>query len=616
MIPTAPVDASLRQHGMANELLVVSLGRILADEVRVEADEAHAVIQHIWQHLRSQRANDGGLPLLPALDSAGLTAFGDFQVRPSPAGVVGVVRPPHQVARELADLLVKLARSGRDSLDGPAAACVAVADRTLTRLAPSGRPITAPDALLRALEAFRPRDASAALAALYARWMRATDSGRTTAAARPSAALALGIGRPRPVPAAAPATARVQSAGIGLGAQLPRLLFAPVEAPASPETRVRARANAVAPTRTVSEHPRVTTAADAAIVRAGETMSTFTPSLPTTGRRRGLVPAFTGVGLTVVLALGAAGFAWRPDSAAHLGALGRSMLARVVPAAGAATPVAPPVATTTEPGRARQVLRAEATAGPPYAPSFDPTTHRLVFHSGKERPALREAALDADGDVAGVSTVRVDAARSNHAEVSPDGRLLAFDSDVDGTRGVYVAARDGSNPRRVSGAGHAAIPSWSPDGEWIAFARAEAGRPQVWNVWTVHVPTGRLERRTTHRVGQPWGASWFPDGRRIAYNLEDALIVRDLGTGRAETFRTPVPGRRVRTPAVSPDGTRIVFQVRDDGAWVLNLASRTPSRVLADASAEEFAWSPDGRRVAYHSLRGGEWGIWLLDLAP
>ena len=92
--------------------------------------------------------------------------------------------------------------------------------------------------------------------------------------------------------------------------------------------------------------------------------------------------------------------------------------------------------------------------------------------------------------------------------------------------------------------------------------------------------------------------------------------MRDLGTGRAETFRTPVPGRRVRTPAVSPDGSRIVFQVRDDGAWVLDVASGTPSRVLADASAEEFAWSPDGRRVAYHSLQGGEWGIWLLDLAP
>ncbi len=609
---------------MANELLVVSLGRILADEVRVEADEAHALIQHVWHHLRARRANDGGLPLLPALDDVGVTAFGDFQVRQSTADGVGVVRPPHQVARELADLLVRLVRSGRDPLDGAAATCVAVADRTLSRLAPSGRPITAPDALLRALEAFRPRDASAALAALYARWMRATDSGRSTAAAsRPKGGLALGIGRPRPVPAggteavAALTAARVQVPAPALDAQPPRILFAAVDAPARREARTPAPA--VQPqARPAPSAARPVAPADVPLAPAGDRSSTFTPALTPTGRRRQWVPSYGSLGFMLVLALGAAGFAWRPESAARLGTQARSVLARVVPAAGATTAAAAasPSANPAEPGRARQVLGAEGTGGPPYAPSFDPTTHHLVFHTGRERAALREAALDADGDVAGVSTLRVHAARSNHAQVSPDGQLLAFDSDVDGTRGVYVAARDGSNPRRVSGAGHAAVPSWSPDGEWIAFARAEKGRPQVWNVWTVHVPTGRLQRRTTHRTGQPWGASWFPDGRRIAYNLEDALIVRDLGTGRAETFRTPVPGRRVRTPAVSPDGSRIVFQVRDDGAWVLDVASGTPSRVLADASAEEFAWSPDGRRVAYHSLQGGEWGIWLLDLAP
>jgi hypothetical protein len=614
MIATAPVDASLRQHAMANELLVVSLGRILADEVRVEADEAHALIQHIWQHLRAQRANDGGLPLLPPLDAVGLSAFGDFQVRRSGTESVGVVRPPHQVARELADLLARLARSGRTAPDGAAAACLAVADRTLNRLAPAARPITAPDALLRALEAFRPRDASAALAALYARWMRATDSGRTTFVAPAPAGLALGIGRPRPVPAGSgtESAARGLAQGAGLGVQPPRLVFAPAVEPARREPRTAP----VTQARPAPQPSRPAPAADTPIAQAGDRISTFTPTLPRTGPRRGFVPAYAGVSVALALVVGA-GFAWRPESATRLGAIGRSALGGLVPASGAAaTPAAPASASTTEPGRARQVLRAEVTGGPPYAPSFDPTTHNLVFHAGRERPALREAALDADGDVAGVSTVRVAVARSNHAQVSPDGQLLAFDSDIDGTRGVYVAARDGSNPRRVSGTGHALIPSWSPDGEWIAFARAETGKPQVWNVWTVHVPTGRLERRTTHRVGQPWGASWFPDGRRIAYNLEDSLIVLDLGTGRAETFQTPVPGRRVRTPAVSPDGTRIVFQVRDDGAWVLDLASGTPSRVLADASAEEFAWSPDGRRVAYHSLRGGEWGIWLLDLAP
>jgi Tol biopolymer transport system component len=73
-----------------------------------------------------------------------------------------------------------------------------------------------------------------------------------------------------------------------------------------------------------------------------------------------------------------------------------------------------------------------------------------------------------------------------------------------------------------------------------------------------------------------------------------------------------VKGRLVRTPAVSPDGTRVIFQVTRDGAWMLDLSDRSMRRVLTDPTAEEFAWAPDGRRVAFHSRRDSQWGIYIL----
>jgi dipeptidyl aminopeptidase/acylaminoacyl peptidase len=68
----------------------------------------------------------------------------------------------------------------------------------------------------------------------------------------------------------------------------------------------------------------------------------------------------------------------------------------------------------------------------------------------------------------------------------------------------------------------------------------------------------------------------------------------------------------VRTPVVSPDGRRIVFQVARDGAWMLELPGGAARKVLEDPTAEEYTWSPDGHRLAYHSRRSGNWGVWVM----
>ena len=99
---------------------------------------------------------------------------------------------------------------------------------------------------------------------------------------------------------------------------------------------------------------------------------------------------------------------------------------------------------------------------------------------------------------------------------------------------------------------------------------------------------------------------------QLAAHHPPDLVVLDLATRGLRQFDSPVARRIVRTPAVSPDGSKVVFQVYRDGVWLLDVRDATMRPLLRDPSAEEFAWAPDGRRVAFHSRRDGQWGIYLL----
>jgi Tol biopolymer transport system component len=250
--------------------------------------------------------------------------------------------------------------------------------------------------------------------------------------------------------------------------------------------------------------------------------------------------------------------------------------------------------------------------GPVFSPSFTASGSSVMFHAGRD-PAARLLSADLSGNSAPLEVVTVvdGTARNWHPRVSPDGRFLAFDSDRDGERGIYVANRDGSDVHRVSGPGFAAVPSWSPDMRALAFVRAEPDNPRVWNLWQLDRGSGAQTRLTSHRYGQTWGASWLPDSRRLCYSHEDRLVVLDTQSGNTRTYASPLSGRLVRTPAVSPDGRLVAFQVMRSGVWLLDLESGAMRRLIDDPAAEEFAWSPDGGRLAYHSRRDGEWRIWI-----
>jgi len=251
--------------------------------------------------------------------------------------------------------------------------------------------------------------------------------------------------------------------------------------------------------------------------------------------------------------------------------------------------------------------------GQTFSPSFGNAGDTLFFHTEYLRGTrLMEARTDTDGRPIAMAVLLTDDARNYHVRMSPDGRRLAYDSDRDGVRGIYVKPVNGDTSERVSGPRYAAVPVWSPDARHLAFVRGEADHPRVWNLWLADLSSGDQRRLTNHRVGQVWPGNWFRDGQRIVYTHETRLWVLDTASGTRRSYETPIAGRLLRTASVSSDGRRVAFQVYRDGLWVLDLSTGQMSRWLADPSAEEFAWSPDDSRLAFHSHRGGRWQVWTM----
>jgi TolB protein len=167
------------------------------------------------------------------------------------------------------------------------------------------------------------------------------------------------------------------------------------------------------------------------------------------------------------------------------------------------------------------------------------------------------------------------------------------------------------------------FPSWSPDGQRLAFnswANVDGTGvkpPQTRDIFVINVDgTGLTNLTRDIKVEGPEGIGdiladdyrpdWSPDGKKIAFttnrdrNLEIYLMNAD---GTEPTRLTNNTGSD-RGPKWSPDGTKIVFESNRDGNWDICVVRPTDSNGqlnLTNYAAEEAnpSWSPDGGMVAF-----------------
>ena len=136
---------------------------------------------------------------------------------------------------------------------------------------------------------------------------------------------------------------------------------------------------------------------------------------------------------------------------------------------------------------------------------------------------------------------------------SPDGQRIAFQSDRDGDLGIFAQRADGTGPiERLTKAaqGESHMPeSWSPDGRYISFAVLKDAK---YTLSTVSVLDKKIEPFGNVVSSEPLSSVFSPDGRWLAYHSvpEQRVAGRDGGV-----FVQPFPatGEIHQAPKVERD---------------------------------------------------------------
>jgi Tol biopolymer transport system component len=126
-----------------------------------------------------------------------------------------------------------------------------------------------------------------------------------------------------------------------------------------------------------------------------------------------------------------------------------------------------------------------------------------------------------------------------------------------------------------------------------------------WEIWVMNAD-GSGQTRLTSPPGLNGGATWSPDGARIAFvslrdGNSDIYVMNADGTGQTRLTISPAADG---SPSWSPDGIKIAFiSTRDnsDGEiYVMNADGTGVTRLTDNGATErEAAWSPDGRKIAF-----------------
>lgn len=179
---------------------------------------------------------------------------------------------------------------------------------------------------------------------------------------------------------------------------------------------------------------------------------------------------------------------------------------------------------------------------------------------------------------------------------SPDGSRIAFTSDRDGDKDIYIVDADGSNLSRIEMADDQTVSDWSPDGDRLLLVDKSDGDREICSI----NPDGTGLVKLTDNDEEDDAPKWSNQGTKISYasTISGNSEIHIMNTDGSDVVQLTSLGELVVDSDWSADDSEIAFlQYNNDGSsniYKVNADGSGSLMNLTNTSYTEgtFVWSP------------------------
>lgn len=224
--------------------------------------------------------------------------------------------------------------------------------------------------------------------------------------------------------------------------------------------------------------------------------------------------------------------------------------------------------------------------------------HEVPVNVPDDNPRLRARVLDVKDQIR-----ESDPAQQVDFALAPNGRRTLFSArgDIFSVPTEHGATRDLTATQGID-EDH---PAWSPDGKWVAYTTDVGGNPQV----AIRPAEGGPEKvLTSFKEGYLYGPVFAPDGRTLAFSDSAHRLWTVRTDGGAPRMVAQDKLAEIHDQAFSPDGRWLAFSMAAVGRrrdlYLQELATGHVTRLGEGNEIDANpTWSPDGKYLYFTSSR-------------